>query len=239
LIVFLQEEITKISEEARGLLPGNKYRSEKEMSKVTSAIAVLLFPRVTSAGEYWSKLQDKFMKHGFPNSSVAFPVGKPLDNCKAYSRIGQYLEFNPKLEAACLVGYMLAVVVLGSHTSWYRLMTSKNIKYMGQVELYFNNIRLLGVYDRKVHEVFTINPRFSKDYSNGYTCLEEYFDKEIVKEDDESGGEDEAGLSEGKGEGKDKSKASWQVDDNRLMKMLDSMYDLGEGENDHNCLRLQ
>ena len=239
MIVFLQEEITKISEEARGLFPGNKYRSEKEMSKVTSAIAVLLFPRVTSAGEYWSKLQDKFMKHGFPNSSVAFPVGKPLDNCKKYSRIGEYLEFNPKLEAACLVGYMLAVVVLGSHTSWYRLMTSKNIKYMGQVEQYFNNIRFLGVYDRKFHEMFTINPRFSKDYSNDYTCLEEYFDKEIVKEDDESGGEDEAGLSEREGEGKDKSKASWQVNDNRLMKMLDSMYDLGEGENDHNCLRLQ
>ena len=65
-----------------------------------------------------------------------------------------------------------------------------------------------------------------------------------MKEDDESGGEDEAGLSEGEGEGKDKSKAPWQVKDNRLMKMLDSMYDFGEedkeeGENDHNCLRLQ
>ena len=154
------------------------------------------------------------------------------------------MEFNPKFEAACLVGYMLAVIVLGSQTSWFRLMTNKNIKFMGQVEQYFNNIRLLGIYDRKVHEVFTINPRFSKDYRNDYTCLEEYFDKETVKEDDESGGEDEADLSEGEGEGEDKSRASWQVKDNRLMKMLDSMRDLGEedeeeGENDRNCLRLQ
>ena len=78
---------------------------------------------------------------------------------------------------------MLEVVVLGSHTSWFRLMTSKNMKYMGQVEQYFNNIRLLGIYDRKVHEVFIINPRFSKDYSNDYTCLEEYFCKETVKEE--------------------------------------------------------
>ena len=102
----------------------------------------------------------------------------------------------------------------------------------------------MWVYDRKVHEVFTINPRFSKDYSNDYTCLEEYFGTKIVKEDDESGGEDEAGLSEDEGEEKDKFKGPWQVKDNRLMKMLDSMYDLGkeheeEGENDHNCLRLQ
>jgi hypothetical protein len=83
----------------------------------------------------------------------------------------------------CVPGGETEVVVLGSHTSWFRLMTSKNMKYMAQVEQNFNNIRLLGSYDRKVHEVFTINPRFSKDYSNDYTCLEEYFGKETVKEE--------------------------------------------------------
>jgi hypothetical protein len=96
VIVFLQEEITKISEEARDLLPGNKYRSKEEMSKVCSAIVVLLFPRV-SAGEYRSKLQDKLMKHGFPNSSIAFPVGEPLDNCKTYFQ--DWRVFGVKSEA--------------------------------------------------------------------------------------------------------------------------------------------